>query len=305
MKHVVSISIGSSKRDHRAELEILGERFLIERIGTDGDMDKAVELIRQLDGKVDAFGLGGMDMYIYAGNRRYTIRDSKRFSSAAERTPLVDGSGLKNTLERKVVDFLQEKMQLELKGRRLLMVAAVDRFGMAEAFALAGCDMVIGDLMFGLGIPIPLHNLRTLAAVARVAAPVAVRLPFEVLYPTGSKQEQSKVKYSRYYHWADIIAGDYLFISRHMPEDLRGKIIVTNTVTEDDVTGLRRRGVEMLITSTPNLCGRSFGTNVMEAVLVALMGKRPEEIMPEDYLAMLDALNVTPRVEYLQASTRC
>ncbi len=80
---------------------------------------------------------------------------------------------------------------------------------------------------------------------------------------------------------------------------------MTNTVTEDDVTGLRRRGVEMLITSTPNLCGRSFGTNVMEAVLVALMGKRPEEIMPEDYLAMLDALNFTPRVEYLQASTRC
>ena len=32
----------------------------------------------------------------------------------------------------------------------------------------------------------------------------------------------------------------------------------------------------------------------MEAVLVALMGKRPEEIMPEDYLAMLDALNFTP-----------
>jgi hypothetical protein len=42
---------------------------------------------------------------------------------------------------------------------------------------------------------------------------------------------------------------------------------------------LRQKGVETLITSTPNLCGRSFGTNVMEAVLVALMGKRPEEIM--------------------------
>ena len=64
MKHVVSISIGSSKRNHRAELEIMGEKFIIERIGTDGDMDRAVELVRQLDGKVDAFGLGGMDMYI-------------------------------------------------------------------------------------------------------------------------------------------------------------------------------------------------------------------------------------------------
>ena len=86
--------------------------------------------------------------------------------------------------------------------------------------------------MFGLGIPIPMHSLRTLDIVARIAAPIVVQLPFRVLYPTGSKQEQSKTKYSKYYHWAEIIAGDYLFISRHMPDDLSGKIIVTNTVTK-------------------------------------------------------------------------
>ena len=46
----------------------------------------------------------------------------------------------------------------------------------------------------------------------------------------------------------------------------------------------------MLITSTPNLCGRSFGTNVMEAVLVTLISKPPQEIKPQDYLEMLEAL---------------
>ncbi len=147
MKHVVSISIGSSKRDHRAEIEILGEKFLIERIGTDGDMDLAVAMMRDLDGKVDAFGLGGIDMYIWAGTRRYTIRDSKRFTAVARRTPLVDGSGLKNTLERKVISFLKTDLGMNLKANRVLLVAAVDRFGMAEALAETGCEMVIGDLM--------------------------------------------------------------------------------------------------------------------------------------------------------------
>ena len=33
MKRVVSVSIGSSKRDHRVEVDLLGERFQIERIG--------------------------------------------------------------------------------------------------------------------------------------------------------------------------------------------------------------------------------------------------------------------------------
>ncbi|KUJ90606.1 MAG: hypothetical protein XD37_1142, partial [Thermoanaerobacter thermocopriae] len=36
MKKVVSISIGSSTRNKTAEVEILGEKFVIERIGTDG-----------------------------------------------------------------------------------------------------------------------------------------------------------------------------------------------------------------------------------------------------------------------------
>ena len=301
MKHVVSVSIGSSKRDHRAEVEILGEQFVIERIGTDGDMDLAVAMIRDLDGRVDAFGLGGMDMYIWAGRRRYTIRDSKRFSAAAKHTPLVDGSGLKNTLERKVVSFLKTKLGMDLERERVLLVAAVDRFGMAEALAEAGCNMVIGDLMFGLGVPIPLRSLGALNAVARVAAPIAVRLPFHMLYPTGSKQEQSKIRYTKYYQWADVIAGDYHFIASHMPEDMRGKIVVTNTVTAADVANLRERGVKTLVTSTPNLCGRSFGTNVVEAVLVALLDKPLAEIAPEEYFGLLETINFTPRVEHLQS----
>ena len=55
MKRVVSISLGSSRRDHKTTAEFGGQAFSIERIGTDGDKKKAVALIRELDGKVDAF----------------------------------------------------------------------------------------------------------------------------------------------------------------------------------------------------------------------------------------------------------
>ena len=34
----------------------LGERYLVRRIGTDGDKQKAIELIQELDGKVAAIG---------------------------------------------------------------------------------------------------------------------------------------------------------------------------------------------------------------------------------------------------------
>ncbi|MEI7815375.1 MAG: quinate 5-dehydrogenase, partial [Coriobacteriia bacterium] len=64
MKQVVSVSIGSSARDHEVEIDLLGERFRIRREGHDGDLDAAAARFAELDGKVDAFGMGGIDMYL-------------------------------------------------------------------------------------------------------------------------------------------------------------------------------------------------------------------------------------------------
>ena len=75
---MVSVSFGSSRRDAAAEVELLGERVLLERRGTDGDFQRALCLIQELDGKVDAIGLGGIDLYLFAGGRRYAIRDALR-----------------------------------------------------------------------------------------------------------------------------------------------------------------------------------------------------------------------------------
>ena len=112
-----------------------------------------------------------------------------------------------------------------------------------------------------------------------------------MLYPTGKSQEEIVEKYGKYYNWADIIAGDFLMIKKHMPKDLTGKIIITNTTTKDDMEELKRRGVEVLITTTPILNGRSFGTNVMESMLVAYAGKKGE-LSEDEYFELLDRVKL-------------
>jgi len=121
-----------------------------------------VQLIRELDGKVDAFGMGGTDLYVWAGRKRLVIRDALPLLHAARRTPIVDGSGLKNTLERRVVRWLEREGILTWRGRRVLLTAAVDRMGMAEALVEAGARLTCGDLGFLLGIPVPLSSLLSL-----------------------------------------------------------------------------------------------------------------------------------------------
>lgn len=296
MKRVMSVSLGSSTRDHSVETEFLGEKFFIERVGTDGDMEKAVKIIREFDGRVDAFGLGGIDLYIYAAGKRYMFRDAAKIAKAALKTPVVDGSGLKNTLERRVISHLTDQRGINFSGKKVLMVSAVDRPGMARSLWDAGASMNFGDLIFGLGIPFGISSIKYFDRITRVLVPIVVQLPFKMLYPTGEKQESVNPKYGHYYHEADIIAGDFHFIRRYMPENLKDKWIITNTVTQKDIELLKERGVSKLITTTPELNGRSFGTNVMEGVLIALAQKLPDQMNEDEYIGILDKVGFEPRI---------
>jgi len=301
MKHVVSVSIGSSKRDHRVELNFKGENIIVERVGTDGDIPKAIELISSMDGKVDAFGMGGIDLYLRAGTRKYIIKDAIQIKNAAKITPMVDGSGLKSTLERNLPRYINENI-IPLKGKTAFILTAVDRYGLAEGFDEMGCSLILGDVMTALGFNIPIYSLKRLEHIASIIAPIACRLPFNMLYPTGKaqdKEENLAGKYDKYFHMSDIIAGDFHYIRRFLPNDAKGKIIVTNTVTKDDVAWLRDRNAGILITSTPDLSGRSFGTNVIEALAVAMLGKDPDDIEGQDYLDILNDMEFKPHVVYL------
>ena len=300
MKRVVSVSLNSSSRNKSVETEILGEKFVIERIGTNGDLKKYASLVRDLDGNVDAIGLGGIDMYLYADNRRYTVREAFKLASNAKKTPVVDGSGLKNTLERRTVEFLQNEGWIDFSKAKTLLVASVDRFGMADAIAKCGGEIIFADFLFALGLPFPMKSLASVKIAGTLLLPIICALPFKWIYPTGEKSNEIVPKWEKFYRWADIIAGDFLMIRRHMPEDLNGKIILTNTTTEDDVQQLRKRGVKQLITTTPEYGGRSFGTNVMEGVLVAASGKKPEELSPADYDSLLARLGWKPTIRNLQ-----
>jgi hypothetical protein len=290
MKRVVSVSLGSATRDHRAEIELLGERIDVARIGVDGSLDRALAYLRELDGKVDAIGLGGIDVYLYAGTKRYALRDGLRLLEAVKATPVVDGSGLKNTLERRAVDYLQRELGIDLRGKRVLMVSALDRFGLAQALVAAGADVLFGDFIFALDLDKPVRSLGEFEALAERYLPDACKLPFQFFYPTGKKQERPpQPKYPQYYEEAEIIAGDFHFMRQFMPDRLEGKIVLTNTITPRDVEDLRERGVARLVTTTPAFGGRSFGTNVLEAVLVALGGA-------DDYERLIEELAIRPRL---------
>lgn len=297
-KHIISISLGSSERDAQAVVKLGGVELLVERRGTDGDFAKARQLMEQYDGKADAIGLGGTDLYVCAGSKRYTFRESARLIAKVKHTPVLDGSGLKNSLERRLIRKLVADKVLDFQNRKVLLVCGVDRFGMAEALLEAGAQLTFGDLLFGLNINKPLYSLQSLEWWAKLLAPVVTRLPVSYLYPMGEEQQKRTPKFSQYFLENDIIAGDFHFIRKFMPDALPGKIIITNTVTGADRAMLKAAGVKLLITTTPCLEGRSFGTNVMEALLVASIGAQGS-LTATEYIDLLERYQIESSVEAL------
>ncbi|HCM96853.1 MAG: hypothetical protein A2X25_05340 [Chloroflexi bacterium GWB2_49_20] len=300
MKRAVSISLGSSKRNKAVEVTLLGEKVSIERIGTDGDMEAAARKYQELDGKVDAFGVGGADLGVLVDKKWYPLFSVNPMVRFVKETPLVDGTGLKSTLESKSASFLDAHIQdyINERGRKAFIMTGVDRWGMTQCFLDAGYECVFGDLMFSLGIPIPLHSAKQLKTLAALLMPLAGRLPFEWIYPTGEKQEERKPKHAEHFQWATVTAGDCHYIKRYMPDDMQGKVVVTNTTTPEDIELFRKVGVKYLITTTPVLEGRSFGTNMMESALIAISGKK-RALTDVEYSDLLAQLKFEPQIQEL------
>ena len=298
MKRAVSISIGSSKRNKAVEVELLGEKVSIERIGTDGDMEKAAQMYKELDGKVDAFGVGGADLGLMVDNKWYPLYSVQPMVRFIKQTPVVDGFGLKNTLEKRAAPFLEARLGGYILEKKVFVVSGADRWGLSMSFMNAGYQCAFGDLMFGLSIPIVLHTEKQLKTLAALLLPIAGRLPFAWVYPTGEKQEQRIPKFQKYYHWASVTAGDCLYIKRHIPDDMQGKVIVTNTTTPADVELFRQVGIKYLVTTTPVIDGRSFGTNMMEAALVAISGKG-RKLTYDEINQLLEQLKFEPQLQEL------
>ena len=290
---VVSISLGSSTRDKTSVIELDGWSYLVERKGTDGDFAAFARLFAELDGKAAALGVGGADIWLRAGGRSYAFKDVEKAVAGAVKSPVVDGSGLKHTLERQAVNWMQKEGVFDFKTGKVLLVSAVDRFGMAEALAEACPNVTYGDLCFGLGIPIAIRRFSTVTFLGRLLLRIVTRLPIQVFYPTGEKQEKRTPKFAKLFNQADLIAGDWHFIRRFAPESLKGKMVLTQTLRKADLEWLKGIGVSQAVTTTPEVGGETFATNVMEAVLAAEAGRRMTE---DEIQERISALGWVPRV---------
>jgi predicted amino acid dehydrogenase len=300
-KEIVSVSLGPSSRDYAFTTQVFGEEVHVRRLGVDGDLRRARDLVAQFDGVVDAIGLGGANLYFRVGRRTYTNQQIQAIAGAAQATPVVDGVHLKRTLERWAISQVAEQHSGIFGHKRIFVVSGVEHYAMAQVLSSYSQHLLFGDPIFQLNLPFALRSLKQLERYADLVLPVLCRAAYDKLYPMGQERDLRTPRGTQYFDRAHIIVGDYAYIRRFAPENLRGKVLITDSLSSDDMNELRERGIGSLITLTPPLSeGHPFvGSNVLEAMLVGFLDRPTAEATDDDYLNLVARGELEPQVAVL------
>ncbi|MCA9898537.1 MAG: serine carboxypeptidase [Ardenticatenaceae bacterium] len=284
------------------QVELLGSTIHIRHIGCDGDLDKMAAHIEALDGQVTAVALDGIAKKLRLGKARVEHPAAAPLFEIAQQTPVVDGSGVRAAMERWAVRLADEAQPGIWSRKQVLMAPGLNHDGLAMALNQYTEEMRYADPVVYFALP-PVPGVGTAETLTRVAEPTLNQLrayPFRRLFPQAGTAAQPRSP--KLFEWADVIAGDMGGIRRYSPPQLKRKVIVTESATEEDVVDLRERGASAIVTTMPPLGHElaHLGAAVFEAILVALRADTQAELTENTYLNLMARMEWKPGIKYLQ-----
>ncbi len=303
MKHVVIIHSGEGDEVRRITLH--DQIVAVRRVGSGSDLTRARDLIVAADGQVDAIALEGLPMRLQLrfGESARSYQLGAQLAAVAQRTPVVDGTGVRTLLERWAVSLTDHDQPGLFAQKRVLMVPGLHHDGLRNGLERRAALVRYADLPIYLGLPV-LPGVASRQALALASAPLLDRLKLRGLKHLHGSPPVDRRRTAALFHWADILAGDLELIRAWAPAKLRRKTVVVESLLQEDLDDLRERGVSHVVALYDTLiaepCPWRWSAAAVEALLAALR-PRPEVPLSEDsYLDLLAHLHWTPRIHTLQ-----
>ncbi len=305
MKTVVSVSQGSSEEDYELETEFLGHDVRIVRVGTDGSLDRADALLDSIQGQADAIGLSMVHDHYQVGRERVEHPDTARLEARVAEKPVTTGARLRGILQEWAVRHTQTELGHFFDNARVLLLNGQAGYRVARALAEHTDNIRFADPYLDFGIPRFLTSLEQLETYTRLTAPLtfhratarAIRaLQHSALYRLGERLVETSLAGA--VRDAHVIVATVADLAALTPDDLDGKTVITSRVTDAVLDWMRARRVAMVVDYSPWLAGRPVGTNVLEALMSAVLGRMPEQLGPDDFLDVIQRLGMTPRILY-------
>ena len=311
MKQVVSISLGSSDKDYAFNTEFLGQEFTIRRLGTDGDLEKAAELLLRMDKEADAIGLGQIK-YPYGIGPRYlnkTKHHKIKDLGAQVQTPVTIGSALRDVSFEWALRYIEYKFGNYFSNARVLFFSGMYNYRIAKVMSEFTDNLTFADPILENGIPKFINSLDDLKAYAHSAHEVLQWVPSQRLTHSVMpiKAWNDYILRKAMQKASILVVPNYGFdeyLEKATLEELGGKTIISSTVDDERVAFLKERGVDVIIDTTPKILERVVAPNVLEALILAALGRKSDQVDADDLLELISAQKMDPRVVYPSGSPK-
>ncbi len=297
MKRVVGISLGAGSQDFAFRARFLGKQLDVRRIGTNHSAARAEKLLREWENKADAIGVGVVRESYTVGSQRFVDREGARLTAAVTRVPVTTGARLGDILQEWALRHVQAKLGDYFNNARVLFFSGLANYKLAQSFAEYTPNLEFADALLQLGVPKMLGSIDALELYASGAHIVTDRVP-DLVTDNAAVREWQRFVLRRAMREATVVVAPVHELDAFGIEELAGKTILTSTVSEARIAQFRRKGVNLVIDGAPSLFGHVLGPSVLDAMIIAALGKEPEDILEDDYLGIITDLVLEPRIIY-------
>ena len=294
-KKVVTVSLGSSKQDFSFQTDFLGHPFQVTRVGADDDIGQAWELMRRHQAKADAIGLGEVGDHFHVGQSTVINKETERLLKVVTRVPATTGSRLRRLLQVRAVHHVQTELGRYFDNNIVLFLSGMRNYDMAVALSDYTPNLLFADALAQTGAPALLNSLTQLELYARGSDLVLKGKPGEILEGalSGFKRSRLAAEAAK----AHVVVGTFAELKEiGDASSLGGKTVITSAVDDERLAFFAQCRVNLVIDVSPQLFERVVGVNVIEAMILAALGKPAQALSDDDFVEILDELDVKPRL---------
>jgi predicted amino acid dehydrogenase len=302
MKKVVTVTLGSSKQDFAFKTNFLGQHFEVQRLGADDDTGKAWELLRRNQATADAIGLGEIGDHFQVGLSTLVNTETKRLLNVVTRVPVTTGATLRRLLQVRAVRQVQKELGNYFNNNLVLFLSGMRNYEMAVALSDYTPNLSFADALFQTGAPAMLGSIEQLEMFATGSRLVPSR-PRAMLesYMSGFKSRMVSSAVAK----SHVVVGTFAELKAvGNAANLSGKTLITSAVDEERLAFFTKCKVNLVIDVSPKLFDHVVGVNTIEAMILAKLEKKADEVSDDEYTEILDELNVKPRLLHPTGSFR-
>ncbi len=306
MKQIIQISLGDSREDYDFNTEFLNQPFHVKRLGVNGDLKKASDLLLYWNKQADAIGLGHVK---FSWTGKTAAQPDKAVAKllalgAKLHAPVTTGHTLRTVSQEWALRHIQFMLGNNFFNHaRVFFFSGITSHCIARVMAEYTDNLMFADLLIDGGIPKFLTSMADLTRYSGILhAPLRRFHTRQIIDLAKPARAFATERLRHAIAQSQVIVAPHYDFYTHLDicqaGELTDKTIISATVTDQQVDYLKDKGVAMIIDTTPKILDQIVGVSVLEALLFAALDIEQNQGSQDDLLEIISDMQMMPRIIY-------